>query len=146
MRKWHYHYYVLRARYQRRRRLSFPSPAETRFIEIHGGRCRQVSWIRDPRTKFPLVLHTSLGNILKRELIKREVRVGTKFVDFGADCNYYKKAIEIDGYWNHRDKAKELERDKYLAEYGWSVLHISAGMVFRDAMRVQQCVLEWLAK
>lgn len=140
-----YRMYVVRASYRRRRRLSFPSPAETRFIEIHGGRCRKIEWLKDPRTKFPLVWHTSLGHILKRELVKREVRVGAKFVDFGAQCRYYKKAIECDGYWNHRDKAKERERDLYLAERGWQILHVPAGMIYRDAMRVQHMTLEFLA-
>jgi very-short-patch-repair endonuclease len=146
MGKIYYRYYIVRAKYQRLRRLSFPSPAEVRFIEIHGGECKKVEWLKDPRTHFPLVWHTSMGKILKREYIQREVRVGSKFVDFGTQTPYYKKAIEIDGYWNHRDILKEMERDKYLASRGWQVLHVSAGSVFRSAMRTQQRTLEFLAR
>jgi very-short-patch-repair endonuclease len=131
---------------RRFRRLIFPSPAELEFIRIFGGKYKSSKRIRDPKTGFPLTIVYSMGKILKRELIKREVRAGAMWIDFGALTNYFNRGIEIDGRAYHRDILKEQERDEYVAQYGWSLLHIEAGEVYRNPNFVQRKVLEFLAR
>ena len=139
-------YYYKRASYRRARRCLFPSPAEVEFIRIFGGKYKVLKHIRDPKTGFPLTIVFSLGKILKRELIKHEVRVGAMWIDFGALTNYFNRGIEIDGRAYHRDILKEQERDEYVAQFGWSLLHIEAGEVYRNPNFVQRKVLNYLAR
>lgn len=141
-----FNYRKLRASYRRLRRVLFPSPAEVEFVRIFGGHYIQFNHIKDPRTSFPLTFITSLGTILERELIKREVRVGRYFVDFGAITPYYRRGIEIDGRPYHRDIVKEYERDQYCGRFGWHLFHLEAASVYREPQLVQRRVLEWLAK
>ena len=134
-----------RMQWRKRKRLFFPSPAEVEFIRIFGGKYITVGRVRDPRTGFPLTIITSLGSILRRELIKREVRVGRYFVDFGTLTRYYKKGIEVDGRNFHQDIVKEQTRDDYFRQFGWQLFHIQAASVFREPQIVQRKVLEFLA-
>lgn len=138
-------YYRLRAAWRKKRRLLFPSPAEVEFVRIFGGRFHTTNLIKDRRTGFPLTIITSLG-VLERELVKREVRVGKYFVDFGAITPYYRRAIEIDGKNFHQDIVHEQERDEYCGSFGWALFHIQAATVFREPSLVQREVLKWLAK
>lgn len=123
----------------------FPSPAEVDFIRIMGGKVITVNWLKHYKTGFPLVVVISLGKLLRRNLVAREVRVGKCWVDFGSVTPYYKKGIEIDGEQYHKDIVKQMERDEYFANYGWRVLHIKAVQVRNEPDTVQRKVLEFLA-
>lgn len=105
-----------------------------------------INYIKNRRTGFPLTIVFSLGRVLKKEMVLREVRVGGCFVDFATVTPYYKKGIEVDGASYHRDVLKEQARDRYLAGYGMSILHVDAASIYRNPRAVQQRVLEWLAK
>lgn len=137
--------YKKRAAYRKRMRLLFPSPAEVRFIQLMGGHCTTIKFLRYGPNHFPLVLVWSLGKVLERERIQREVRAGAMFIDFGVVTPYYKRGIEIDGRDFHRDVIKERERDVYVANHGgWKLLHVQADILYREPYRVQNAVLEWL--
>jgi hypothetical protein len=137
-----YKYYILRSQVWRRQRLLFMSPAEIKFIHIMGGRVVTFDHIKAPRTGFPLAVVITMGRTLRRERIEREVRVGKCFIDFGNDI---KRGIEIDGRNFHMDIVKEQERDDYCAGYGWSLLHIQAGDLYRNPNQVQRDVLKYLS-
>lgn len=141
-----YKYYALRSFLWRSQRMIFISPAEIRFIEIMGGRVIVFDWICNPRTNFKLAAVITLGKILKRERIEREVRVGKCFVDFGTTNKYYKRGIEIDGRNWHMDIVKEQERDDYFGQYGWQLLHIQATDLWQCPDSVQRRVLKFLSK
>ena len=93
-------YYRLRSRYYRDSRIVFPSPAELEFIRIMGGRVLTFNFMKHYKTGFPLAFVVSMGKVLRREQVKREVRVGSKWCDFGNDI---RRAIEIDGEAYHND-------------------------------------------
>jgi hypothetical protein len=137
--------YTYLAAWRKRRRLLFPSPAEVQLIRIMGGKCIVVDHFQDPRSGFPLTIVTNLGRLFRRELVKREVRVGAMYIDFAVATPWYKKGIEVDGRDFHRDIVREVWRDGYLADYGWSVLHVPAASLYRDPWRVRQKVLTFLA-
>lgn len=140
-----YQLYKLQATWRKRRRLLFPSPAEVELIRIMGGRYITISWMVDPKTKFPLTVVTDLGTILKRESVAREVRAGAMYLDFATVGLAYKKGIEVDGRAFHMDIVKEQERNEYVGQYGYSLLHINAGEIYREPNRVQQRILNFLA-
>lgn len=138
--------YKWRAAWRKRRRLLFPSPAEVELIRIMGGKYMTISWIRDPQGQhYPLTIVLTLGTILKREMIQREVRVGAMYIDFAVETPWYRKGIEVDGRLFHMDVVKEQERDEYVSQYGWRLLHINAGEIYREPDRVQQKILNFLA-
>lgn len=137
--------YKTKANFRKYKRLLFPSPAEVEFIRIFGGKFITFSHIKNPFTKFPLTFITSLGVILERENIQREVRAGAMYVDFGQTTKYGNKGIEIDGKNFHRDIIKELKRDEYLKNYGWQLLHIQAEIIYREPKLVQNAVIKFLA-
>lgn len=123
----------------------FPSPAEVEFIRIMGGRVITFERLKHPQTHFPAVIVLSMGRVLRRNLVNREVRVGKHWVDFGAVTPYYKRGIEIDGEQYHNDIVAQIERDEYFANYGWSVLHIKAVEVRNQPDKVQRLVLDFLS-
>lgn len=137
-------YYRARSWYWVHKRLLFPSPAELRFIEIMGGKVYTNERIRHPQSGFPFAVVLSLGTILKREKICREVRAGKCRIDFGCTNKYYKKGIEIDGRNFHQDIIKELERDEYVKQFGWQLLHIQAAELWRNPAKVQRRVIAYL--
>lgn len=130
----------------RKNRILFPSPAEVQFIRIMGGKAIVIDHIKHPHTGFPLAIITSMGKILRREFVQREVRVGAMYVDFAFQTKYDRKAIEIDGKSFHRDIIKEQERDDYCRQYGWKLFHIQAVDIYREPNLVQQRVINFLAK
>jgi very-short-patch-repair endonuclease len=138
--------YKTRAAYRKQMRMLFPSPAEVRFVELMGGRTFTFRHIKSTKNSFPLTFILSLGKILDRENVQREVRAGAMYIDFGVDSNYYKKGIECDGAKFHRDIVKEQRRDEYLYGRGWDILHIEASTIYRDPTKVQRKVLEFLSK
>lgn len=130
-----------RGRIRRVRRLVFMSPAEARFVEIMGGRCLTIGWLRSRGTGFPVTLVVSLGSILRAEHYHREVRVGKYFIDFGNDVG---RGLEIDGREYHTDVVAAFDRDSYLYQHNWIVKHIPAHKLWNDADSVQREVLEFL--
>lgn len=120
----------------------YPSPAELAFIRLMGGRTIEFRRIRNRRTGFRLAIVVSMGKTLRRERVKREVRVGRCFVDFGNDIG---RAIEVDGNKWHTDVVHEMERDNYLAQFGWRVLHVRAPDIVRDPAKTRQVVHEFLS-
>lgn len=134
-------FYKYRAKWYRANRLLFPSPAEVRLIEIMGGKYFTIKALRHRKTKFPLTIVVSLGKILESERFAREVRVGRYFVDFGNDLAM---ALEVDGKAYHRDIVREFERDSYLYQRGWRVVHIPAIKLWNDPLAVQHEILRFV--
>jgi hypothetical protein len=145
LRSIHYRFYKLRAKYRKRRRLLFPSPAEVELIRIMGGKYVTLSWFKDVKTGFPLTFVTDLGTFFKREAIEREVRVGAMYIDFATVGLIYRKGIEVDGLLYHMDIVKEQNREDYVREHGYSLLHIRAAEIYRSPHLVQQRILKYLA-
>lgn len=142
-RRLYFKYYKLRASYRRRRRLLFPSPAELRFVVLMGGKVLKIKRLRDPRTGFCFALIWRRPRIFKHEFVQREVRVGPYFIDFGNDIG---RGIEIDGQDYHRDIVAEFERDSYLYQRDWHLLHIQAYLLWQQPDRVQREVVGFLTK
>jgi len=134
-------YYQYRSRFWRNVRFLFPSPAETAFIELMGGYVIHVSILKHPKTHFSFAYVLSLGKLLNGELMKREVRVGKHWIDFGNDI---KRGIEIDGRQYHNDIVKQQERDDYFKSYGWRVLHVDAYDVFHEPKKVYRMTSKFL--
>src|SRR5689334_748965 len=103
-----------RSNWRRVRRIWFPSPAEVNFIEVMGGLALSLPFIRAWTNGYPLTI-LWLGRTLRRELVQREVRIGSKFADFCVVTPFYRKILEIDGERFH-DIVKDQERDDYLRE------------------------------
>lgn len=135
-------YYRIRGRIGRWRRLLFISPAEARLIQLMGGRCLKFVWVKSRRTDFPLGLVIKRPKLFKNEHVKREVRVGRYYLDFGNDIG---RAIEVDGNDWHRDILADMERDSYLIERGWRIKRIPAHRLWREPDIVQRDVLNFLS-
>ena len=110
-----------------------------------GGKCVIVDHVKDPKTGFPLTFVTNMGTLFRREFIEREVRVGAMYLDFAVATPYYKKGIEVDGKKWHQDITLEQERDDYIGQYGFNLLHIQTASIYREPARVQQRILKFLA-
>lgn len=132
-----------RSAYRRRMRLLFPSPAEVRFMRLMGCWVITTSHIRHWHTDFPLRLLVIPGGLYRRERLRREVRVGKHYVDFGNDIQ---RAIEVDGEQYHRDVIYETARDSYLHEHGWLVLHVPAFMLYKNPKKVCDKAEQFLTK
>lgn len=65
-------------------------------------------------------------------------RVGSKWVDFALVSD--KLAIEADGEFWHSDAKKELDRDLYLQERGWGVLHLTGSVIVNEANYCKQVI------
>lgn len=126
----------------RTNRMIFMSPAEARFVRIMGGKVLTFDNIKSTKTGFPLTYVRSLGKWLKERGYEREVRVGSKFTDFGSFAQ--QRGIEIDGRNFHRDIVKEQERDDYFEDYGWILLHIQAADLWQSPDRVQRDVIKFI--
>lgn len=131
--------------WRRINRILYPSPAEVKFVQIMGGHVIRVRFIRHVKTGFPLTFFVTMGRGLKREYVQREVRVGAMYVDFAFINDYTKKAIEIDGS-THNDIVIEQNRDDYLHEHGWEVIHIRGIEIYRNPARVRRRVIAFLSK
>lgn len=128
---------------RRNRRIIFPSPAEVEFVRLFGGSVLVLSFLKDPQSGFPAAVFVSMGWYLRQEKVRREVPVGSKWVDFGNDI---KRGIEIDGGEWHRDIVKEQDRKEYLEARGWLILHIPATRLRRYPDKVANEVIEFLSK
>jgi len=134
-------YYRTRSAWWRLNRLLFPSPAELRLIEIMGGKYWKIEWLKHPRTKFRFAIVLSLGKFLRDEKFGREVRVGKYYIDFGNDVLM---GIEVDGAEYHRDVVAAFDRDSYLYQRNWRVMHIMAVRLWNEPAVVQREVLKFL--
>lgn len=134
-------FYRARAKYYRWNRLFFPSAAEVRLIEIMGGKMLSIKWIKHHQTKHPLTFVFSLGNTLQHEKFNREVRAGRYYIDFGNDLAM---GLEVDGAAYHRDVVKQFDRDSYLYQRGWRIIHIPAVRLWNDPTGVQQQILSFI--
>jgi very-short-patch-repair endonuclease len=134
------YYYRTRSQYWRTKRLLFPSPAELKFITLMGGKVWRVNKLCWPGG-YPFAIVLSKGKFLREEKVRREVRVGKYFLDFGNDLMY---GLEIDGHHWHLDVVAEFDRDIYLYNYGWKVLHIPAIWLWNSPNKVQRKVLNFL--
>jgi len=106
-----------------------------------GGKVTTIKQIKRPATKFPLAIVWSLGPALKTEMFEREVQAGKYWLDFGNDIFW---GFEIDGREWHRDIVAEFDRDSYLYQRGWRIMHIEAGNLWRSPDRVKLQVLQFL--
>ena len=134
-------YYRTRASYYRWSRLLFPSAAEVRLVEIMGGRMLKIKFIKHYETKRPLTIILSLGKALESERFGREVRAGRYYIDFGNDLAM---GLEVDGAAYHRDVVAQFERDSYLYQRGWRIIHIPAIKLWNDPLAVQQQILSFV--
>ena len=135
-------YYRARGLWNKRRRLLFPSPAEVEFVRIMGGWAITIDLFKDIHTGFPLTI-MGLGKFLNGEGMRREVRVGRYYADFGNDIM---RAIEVDGRQWHTDVVKDMERDEYFHQYGWLIIHIRAIDIYRNPDVVREAVTRFLTK
>ena len=108
-----------------------------------GGHCLRIPFIKDPRTGFCLSYIITMGKYLNTELVKREVRVGKLWVDFGNDIC---RGIEIDGQEYHGDIIKQQERDDYFNDFGWQVLHIKAIDLWQQPEKTKHKVIAFLTQ
>ena len=134
-------YYRTRSAWWRLNRLLFPSPAELKLIEIMGGKITRLEWLKHHQTKFCFAIVWSLGNAFKAENFEREKRVGKYFLDFGNDILW---GVEVDGKAYHRDVVKQFDRDSYMYQRGWRVMHINAIRLWNEPAKVQSELLKFL--
>ncbi|HVA10607.1 MAG TPA: hypothetical protein VNG32_00375 [Candidatus Dormibacteraeota bacterium] len=135
--------YKKRASWRRLRRLLFASPAEVQLIRIMGGKVITADIFRDHHTNFPITLVLSMGPVFKTELVKREVRAGAMWIDFGNDI---KRGIEVDSATFHGDVTRQYERDEYCAQYGWQLLHVPVADIYHTPNIVHDRILKFLSK
>lgn len=142
-------YYRARSAYRRLKRLAFPSPAETRFIELMGGKVWRLGFIR-LGNGWPLTIILSSGKILRAAKMKREVRYGRYYVDFANDIHW---VIEIDGGPWHQDVVAEMDREIYIRDLirrstknrqDLRLLRVPAPRIWNDKTRLQNQVISFL--
>lgn len=104
------------------------------------GKAITIDLIRDKRTGFPLTIVTDMG-WFKKQNIRREVRIGKHWTDFGNDIE---RCIEVDGREFHQDIVKEQQRDDYIERFGWRILHIKAGDIYDNPDAVRRQVITFL--
>lgn len=141
-------YYRARSQYWRIKRLLFPSPAETRFIELMGGKVFIIDRLKSS-SGFPMAIVLSRGKILREAKMKREVRYGKHYVDFANDLNWI---IELDGTYWHQDIVADMDREIYINEmlrknpYGMRLLRVRAPRIWNDRTGLQNQIIDFLSK
>lgn len=138
-----YRYKKTRAKFRRARRLLFASPAEMKFVEIMGGHVVRLP-LQDFRSHFPLVWVWWWPRIFRKYNVRRELQVGRYYVDFGSIKNHRKKAIEIDSAYYHQNIVAEQERDDYLHEHGFLIMHVRVIHIYRQPKDVKKKVVQFL--
>lgn len=136
-------FYRLRSRYWRDNRKLFPSPAEIALIRLMGGTVFTLPALKSTKTGFPLALVLSMGVDFRIENVRREVRVGKYWVDFGNDLN---RGIEVDGKAYHHDIVMQQQRDEYFQNAGWGVLHIKPTDIYNQPKKTREKVLNFLTQ
>src|SRR5712691_5571184 len=91
-----------RSNWRRRQRLLFPSPLEVRFAQIMHGKTFTLPFIKSTKTGYPLTFIWR-GKLLRRELVRREVRSGRYYLDYAVVTPFYKRGIELHGFSAHPD-------------------------------------------
>ena len=71
-------------------------------------------------------------------------KIGSKWVDFAIIEK--RKVVEADGERWHRDKKKEQERDLYLAQCGWDVLHLTGSEIVSKTDECRERIFEFVAQ
>lgn len=121
-------------------------------MELMGARTIKIKFLRDSSTGYPLILVWSRGTTLRQHKMKRELRIGRCYVDFGNDLNW---VIEIDGSAYHQDVVADFDREAYMREFirqrsrnlqDLRLLRIPAARLWNDAPRVQQQVIKFLVQ
>ena len=135
-------YYRGRSQWWRVGRLLFPSPAEMKFIKLMGGTVFSMPIVMSRKTGFPFAIVLWRGHALRKHKMKREVRVGKCFVDFGNDIKW---GIEILGFEWHTDVLAEQQREDYIKSYDWRVLYIPAADLWRKSKSTKRRVLKFLS-
>jgi very-short-patch-repair endonuclease len=69
-------------------------------------------------------------------------KVGSKWPDFAVIEK--RKIIECDGERWHKDKKKEQERDLYLAQCGWDVLHLTGSEIVSKTSECKERIFEFV--
>lgn len=108
-----------------------------------GGKVMVLDLVKEPIHGYPLCIVLSLGDLLKREKFKREVRVGAFFIDFGNDIL---RGIEVDWRPFHGDIVREQSRDQYCSEYGWMLLHVTGNDLYTRPEYVRSRVQRFIEK
>src|SRR5260221_12599663 len=118
-------YVRIKSNWRNWNRRLFVSPLEVRFVRIMRGHVLVVPFIQSWRTGFPLAVIWR-GKILRRELVRHQVRAGSKFIDFAVETPFYKRGIELVSKRWHGDVVAEQERDDYLKAHGWEIRYITS--------------------
>ncbi len=130
-----------RGKYRRLKRLVFASPAEMQLITLMGGKVVSTNLVHN-RNGFPFTIVVSMGGWFGgKQHVKREVREGKFFVDFGNDI---KRGIEIDSREWHMDITKDQERDEYFKAHGWRILRIKTSDLATRQDMIQKAVIDHL--
>lgn len=131
-----------RSKYWRLHRLLFPSPAELKLIVLMGGKVLTFKWLKSTKTGFPFALVISRGRLFRHERVRREVRCGRYYIDFGNDIG---RCIEVDGTAFHLDVVADYDREIYMTQRGWRLLRIKAPRIWNDPDRLQAEIVNFLA-
>ncbi len=122
------------------KRLVFASPAEMQLITLMKGKVLTTNLIHN-KNGFPLTFVMYLGGWFAKENMRREVRVGKHWIDFGNDI---RRGIEVDGEAYHNDIIKEIERDEYFKKNDWRILHIKAGDILARPNATRNAIIDFL--
>lgn len=128
----------LRAKLAARYELCFPTPIETRLVEILGGTTLTIGRIR--KHGRPMTLIVNRGRLLRSEKFRRAALDG-----MGVLANDVKWAIAIQGPEYERDVVTAYERDELLREQGWRVRYIPARWLWENPAKARRDVLQFLA-
>ena len=76
-----------------------------------------------------------------RPTFRRQHPLGGIILDFF--CPSARLAVEVDGrtHWDEAAQAKDVARDRWLAEQGIEVIRIPASWIYRDLSRVADTIL-----
>jgi very-short-patch-repair endonuclease len=116
----------------------FPSPVETRMIEVLGGKCLTIDSVRDKETGRKMVIVWKQPKLLKKEHFRR---TGDKLVIYSNDL---KMGLAIQGREYERDVLAAQERDEMLSEHGWRVRYIKASWLWNDEPKVRAAVTQFI--
>lgn len=112
-------------------------------MRLMGAKIITVDKLKGPGLHFPIAIVISRGKLLRQHKIQREVRCGKHYVDFANDIGW---ALEVDGKQYHLDVVADFDRDAYLLERGWRVLHVQAARIWNDPAGTKAIVLKYLSR
>lgn len=115
----------------------FPTPIDSRLLEILGGTTLTIGALR--HNGYPLTLTLSRGRLLRSERFRRQVLGGK-----GVLASDVKWAIQIMGPEYERQVVSMYERDEKLEAAGWRLLYVRWQDVWHNPKRVRRDVLQFL--